>query len=210
MFDFLLDRRFRALTSRYLSCDPVTATAGAGLLSAGSAVTSIIGQNTNRQLQKGTENQRFLARQDQIAENQKRATADYLAQVSDENLKMTQEHQSNAEQFNDNTKTQRRGDADAEVAAAEGNVAGHNLDAIHNDYQMQTDFVNGRIATNQQWADYQHTRNDQGYANAYYNRATSIQPYQKAVQPPVDYFGPIFGAAGNTTRTGLDAKSAFT
>lgn len=176
-----------------------------GVAATGGAVTNIIGQNDARQLAKGTQNQQALAVQEQIASNDQRATADYLQSVSDENAKMTQEHQANAEQFNDNAKAQRAGDADANVAAAEGNVAGHNLDEIHNDYQMQTDFANGRIATNQQWADYQHTRNDQGYANTLVNRENSIQPYQMQVQNPVDYFGPVFSAAGQISNTMMGA-----
>lgn len=172
----------------------------------GSAVTNIIGQNDARQLAKGTENQKRLAVDEQIASNDQRATADYLQSVSDENAKMTQEHQSNAEKFNDNAKQQRASDADANVAAAEGNVAGHSLDAIHSDYQQQVDFANGRMATNQQWADYQHTRNDQGYANVLVNRENSIQPYQMKVQNPVDYYGPIFGAVGNTAQAFMQGK----
>ncbi len=173
-------------------CLPVVAA-----VAAAGAVTNIIGQNTARQAAKGAENQKRLAVEEQIASNNKRATADYLQSTSDENQKMTQEHQSNAEKFNDNSMKLRAAGADANVAAAEGNVAGHNLDAIHSDYQMQTDKANGRISTNQQWADYQHTRNDQGYANTLANREASIQPYQMKTQAPVDYFGPIFGAAGN-------------
>ncbi len=186
-------------------CLPVVAA-----VAAAGAVSNIIGQNTSRQLAKGVENQKRLAVEEQIAANQKRATSDYVQSVSDENLKMTQEHQSNAEKFNDNATKQRAGDADANVAAAEGNVAGHNLDAVHSDYQMQTDKANGRISTGQQWADYQHTRNDQGYAKTYENRATSIQPYQQHIQAPVDYFGPIFGAAGNVAAASTNKSSSGT
>lgn len=172
------------------------------------AVVTIIGDNTNRQLQKGQENQKRLAVNDQIAENRRRATADYVAQTSDENLKMTQEHQANAEKFNDNTKTLVKANSDADVAAAEGNVAGHNLDAIHSDYALQNDLANGRIATNQQWADYQHTRNDVGYEKTYENRSMSIQPYQMAVQKPVDYFGPVFKALDSDSKTAMAAAGA--
>lgn len=205
-----IDRHLAKLASRSaLLCDPVSMTVASAGLAGGGAVSSIIGQNTSRQMAKGTQNQLFLARQQQIAENQRRATADYIQQTSDENLKMTQEHQSLAEQKNDNTKTQRRGDAEANVAAAEGNVAGHNLAEIHSDYQQQTDFINSRLEANQQWADYQHTRDDQAYLDQYLNRATSIQPYQEQVQAPVDYFGPVFGAMGQTASAGMQAKAAF-
>lgn len=172
------------------------------------ATTKIIGDKQANDTGKQTEKMASLVRNNQIDENRRRATADYLQSTSDENAKMGQEHQSLAEKKNDNTQTLRAANASAEVAAAEGNVAGHNLDAIHSDYQHQLDVTNGRLSTNQEWADYQHTRNNQGQVNVFSNRAASIQPYQEAVQKPVDYFGPIFGAGAQAGNAAVATKSA--
>ncbi len=196
-----IDSTLSRLHSRtLLTCDPVSATVGVAAVSGG---LQYIGANNHRQLLKGTENQKEIARQEQIDSNNVRANAAYLAQVTSETVKQDQEHQSDAERTNDNTKRLTAASSTADVAAAEGNVAGNNLDSIKSDYQMQTDIANGRLATNQQWVDYAHTRNDIGFGVTLQDRESAIQPYQKQVFAPADPFGAIFRTAG----AGLQASN---
>jgi hypothetical protein len=173
------------------------------------AGTSIMGQQAQNKAANQVEQQKANAVDDQMKENRRRATSDYIAKVQDEQLLQAQEQESLVEQKIDLQKRERHAVAQTTVAAAEAGVAGQSLAAIQNDYRLQMDQAAGRLGINQDRANYQHTRNIQAYGVEYNNRATSIQPYQKQPVKPVDYFGPIFGVAQAGLDTGV-RTGAFT
>jgi hypothetical protein len=186
---------------RYLSCEPATILTGVSLaVAAGGAASSIAGQSAQNSAAKQVESQKAEAVNDQITENRRRATADYIAKVQDEQLQQAQEMQALEEKELDLAKRERHATAQTIVAASESGVAGQSLAAIQNDYRLQMDQAAARLGINQEQANYAHTRNIQAYGTEYQNRATAVMPYQKQPVKPVDYFGPIFGVAG----AGLD------
>lgn len=190
-----------------LTCDPVSILAGTSIAaSAGGGISSIIGQNTSRQLSKGAEGRLRLAVEDQIIQNRRRATDDYLRQVSGEQLRQRQEEEASVEKSHDISQGAKQASSTSIASAAERGVSGRTVEQIVSDYQLQEDKEIGRIRTNQQFANQQHRENLAGYRSQFDQRVSSIQPYVPAVQAPVDYFSPIFGILGTTARTGLTAK----
>lgn len=187
-------------------CEPVSLTmAGVAVAGAGA---SIYGQTQQHEAAQQVEDQKAEAVNEQITETRKRATADYLATVQDEQLAQAQEHQALVEKKVDLAKAERSGRATATVAAAESGVAGQTLLDIQNDYRLQMDQTAARLGVNQDNQDYQHKRNIDAAGTVYTNRADSIKPYQKNPVKPVDYFGPIFSAAGQGLNAGV-ATGAF-
>lgn len=197
-----------SLPHRYrLTCDPVSILAGTSIAaSAGGGISSIIGQNTSRQLSKGQQERQRLAVEDQIVQNRRRATDDYLRQVSGEHLRQRQEEEAAVEKSHDIAQGAKQATATATASAAERGVSGRSVEQIVADYGMQEDKEIGRIRTNQQWQNQQHRDNLAGYRSQFDQRVASIQPYVPAVQAPVDYFGPAFGILGSAARTGLTAQ----
>ena len=173
-------------------------TLAVGGLAASGAATSIIGQNTTRQLNKGTENQKRIAQDDLIIENQRRATKDYLRQVRLEQLQETQEGQAVAEQGQDIRKQRLDAEGQARASAAERGVAGNSLETIVGDYEFQQDQETGRLRANQEMKNVQHGENIEGFKDQFDQRVTAVKPYVPRTQAPVDYFGPIFGALSTT------------
>jgi len=174
--------------------------------SAGGGISSIIGQNTSRQLSKGAEERKRLAVEDQIVQNRRRATDDYLRQVSGEQLRQRQEEEASVEKSHDIAQGAKQASSTSIASAAERGVSGRTVEQIVSDYQLQEDKEIGRIRTNQQFANQQHKENISGYRSQFDQRVASIQPYVPAVQAPVDYFGPAFGILSNAARTGLAAQ----
>ncbi|MCW5797205.1 MAG: hypothetical protein KIT40_01785 [Nitrospira sp.] len=193
---------------RYLSCEPVSLAAASMGVAAMGAGASIYGQQQQHEAAQAVEDQKAAAVDEQIVETRKRATADFLAKVQDEQLAQAQEQQALAEKENDLAKAERSGRATATVAAAESGVAGQTLADIQNDYRLQMDQAAVRLGVNQENQDYQHKRNIEAFTTEYYNRANAVKPYQKAPVKPVDYFGPIFSAASQGLDMGARA-SAF-
>ena len=191
---------------RFCSCEPVSLTM-AGIAVAG-AGASIMGQTQQHSAANQVESQKAAAVNEQITENRRRATEDYIVSVRDEQLVQSQEMQSLAEKKNDLSKKERHAMGSVRVAAAESGVAGNSLAAIENDYRMQMDQAAGRLGINQDNANYAHSRNIEAMGVQYRNRSTAVQPYQKQPVKPVDYFGPIFGAAGAGMNAGV-ATGAF-
>lgn len=181
-------------------CEPTSLTAGSLILAGAGAGASIFGQQQQHEAAQAVEDQKAAAVDEQIVETRKRATADFLAKVQDEQLAQAQEQQALVEKEYDLAKAERSGRATATVAAAESGVAGQTLADIQNDYRLQMDQAAVRLGVNQENQDYQHTRNIQAYTTEYYNRSSAVKPYQKNPVKPVDYFGPIFSAASQ----GLD------
>jgi hypothetical protein len=177
-------------------------TAVVGGLAAGGAVTNIIGQNTTRQMNKGFENQKKNAQDDLIIENRKRATHDYLRQVRLEQSQEVQETASLNEQGQDISKQAASATGQARSDAAERGVAGNSLEMIVNDYEFQQNQEVGRLRQNQEMKNTQHKENIAGFNDQFDQRIAAVKPYVPRVQPPVDYFGPIFGAASTTASAG--------
>jgi hypothetical protein len=171
-------------------------------MAAGGAAMNIIGQNTTRQMNKGYENQKKNAQDDLIIENRRRATHDYLRQVRLEQLQQTQETQSLSEQGQDVSKQASGATGQARSDAAERGVAGNSVEMIVNDYEFQQNQEVGRLRQNQEMKNAQHTENTAGYKDQFDQRIASVKPYIPRVQPPVDYFGPVFGAIGSTMSAG--------
>lgn len=182
-------------------CEPLSLTAASLAIAGASAGASVAGQSQANSAAKQVENQKAEAVNDQITENRKRATSDFIAKVQDEQLQQAQEQQALEEKELDLNKRERHAGAQADVAAAESGVSGQSLAMIHADYRFQMDSAAARLGVTQDQANYQHGRNIDAYGREYTNRATAIQPYQQQNVKPVDYFGPIFGVA----QAGLDA-----
>lgn len=184
-------------------CEPASLTVASMGLAAAGAGASIAGQSQANSAAKQVERQKAEAVDEQIRENRRRASADYLAKVQDEMLQEYQEKQRLAEQELDLSKRERHAGAQADVAASESGVSGQSLAMIHADYRLQMDQTAARLGVNQDQANYQHKRNIDAYGQEYRNRATAVQPYQQQPVKPVDYFSPVFGALSAGLDTGV-------
>lgn len=176
-----------------------------GAMAGAGAISSIVGQNSARQLAKGEENQRKNAQDDLIIENRKRATHDYLRQVRLEQLSQSQEEQSLAEQGGDILKQTNAAKGQAMASAAERGVSGNNVDMILSDYEYQQNQEVGRLRINQSQKNMQHTEAMGEDRDNYDYNVAAVKPYVPRPQAPVDYFGPIFGALGTTVSGGIGA-----
>lgn len=186
-------------------CEPVSMTVALGAMAAGGAASNIVGQNTTRQMNKGFENQKKIAQEDLIIENRRRATHDYLRQVRLEQKQETQEGDSLNEEAKDIDRQRAGATGQAITSAAERGVAGNSVEMIINDYEFQQNQEVGRLRENQEMKNAQHAENVEGYKDQFDQRIAAVKPYVPRVQPPVDYFGPIFGAVGTT----LSGASGF-
>ena len=136
-----IDHHLTRLSSRnQLTCEPVSILLGAtALASAGGATSSIIGQNTNRQLAKHYEDEKRNAQDTVILENRMRSTKAYLKNVRLEQLRQSQEESALAEQGGDIAKQAAGASSKAVASAAERGVAGNSLETILGDYAYQQD-----------------------------------------------------------------------
>jgi hypothetical protein len=185
-------------------CEPATIMTAVSLgVAAGGAGASIAGQTQKNKAARQVEQQKANAVNRQIEENRRRATADYIASVTDERTLQDQEHQALTEKKLDIVKVGRDATSQARVAAAESGVAGQSLAIIENDYAFQMEQAAGRLGVNQQFKDAQHERNIQAQGRTYENRVTQVQPYAQQPVAPVDYFGPIFGIANAGVNTAV-------
>lgn len=176
-------------------CEPVSITMG--VLAVGGAVASIAGQNQQRQMAKGFENQKKNAQDDLIMENRKRATHDYLRQVRLEQSQETQENQALAETSQDIRRDTATAKATGIASAAERGVGGNSVEMLISDYEFQQGQEIGRLRMNQEQKDAQHRENIGGFQDQFDQRVTAVQPYVPRAQAPVDYFGPIFQAGSS-------------
>jgi hypothetical protein len=171
----------------------------------GGAVTNIIGANTTRQMNKGYENAQKNAQDDLIIENRKRATHDYLREVRLEQLQESQETSSVSEQSQDVAKQATAAKGQAVASAAERGVAGRSLDTVLSDYEFQQNQEVGRLRVNQEMKNEQHAEQIAGFKDQFDYRVASVKPYVPRVQPPVNYFGPIFGAVSSIGQGAMGA-----
>lgn len=177
-------------------------TIAAGTMMAAGAATSMIAANNARQVAKGNENANKNAVDDQIIENRKRATHDYLRDVRLEELQSAQENEALREKSGDIAKQTLQDKGIAMASAAERGVSGQSLDIILADFDFQQNQEVGRLRINQQMKDQQHKENAGGYADQFSARVTAVKPYVPRTQAPVDYFTPVFGLAGGLATAG--------
>lgn len=182
-------------------CEPVSITMATMAMAAAGAAVSISGANTQRQANKGFENQKKNAQDDLIIENRRRATHDYLRQVRLEQLQETQEGNAVDEQAQDVVRAKQVTVGTAYASAAERSVAGNSVEMLINDYEFQQSQEVGRLRINQEMKKAQHTENIKGYADQFDQRVAAVKPYIPRQQPPVDYFGPIFQAVSSVAGT---------
>lgn len=196
----IIDKTLDRLSKRHLcTCEPVSI--ALGVMAVGGAATSIIGQNTARQAAKGQENQKRIAQEDLMKENKRRATYDYLLQSRQENLKQAQEQMALGVKVQDVNNKTGETIGTARSSAAERGIAGSTLEQIIEDYHFQQDAQTGQLRANQGMADVQHAESVRSYGEGYSRDVADVRPYQMKVQPPVDYFGPIFGAGQSIAGT---------
>lgn len=169
---------------------------------AAGAATSMIAANNARKVAKGNENAQKNAVDDQIIENRKRATNDYLREVRLEQLQSAQENEALAEKSSDMSRNTLEAKGTAVASAAERGVAGNSLDMILADFDFQQNNEVGRLRINQQMKDQQHQENAGGYADQFSARVTAVKPYVPRTQAPVDYFTPVFGLGAGLATAG--------
>jgi hypothetical protein len=186
-------------------CEPVTIMGG---LAAAGAATSIMGQMQAHKAGESVEEARRIEQENMIAENRRRTTNDYLTQTRLERDQQSQEEAAVAMKGADIAKETRRTVATGTASAAERGVSGRTIDDIAADYDFQANEETGRLKQNQADANRQHEEAIKGYGTQYSNRIADVRPYVKQPVKPVDYFGPIFGAASQTLGTGV-ASGAF-
>jgi hypothetical protein len=192
----------RLVVSKLASCEPVAITMG--VMAVAGAAASIAGQEQQKQAAEGHEREKSRAVDFQISETRKRATDDYINQVRLEQTQQRQEQEAIVEKSSDLARQATAAAATGMASAAERNVAGgRTLDSILADYRVQEDFETGRLKENQRLRDRQHAERIRAYGNQFKYNASSVHPYQQRPVQPVDYFGPIFGAIGQTANTAV-------
>lgn len=181
-------------------CEPVSLTMAA--VSAGAAVTQIMGAQQAQATGEAEETARKIAQDGLIEENKRRSTEDYLTKVKLEQRAQMEEHEAVAMKGFDIKQQMIKSVGTATASAAERGVEGSTVDSIVSDFEFQANAEAGRIYQSQRNTDAQHTQNlEAARLERHYNNE-SMQPYIKKQQKPVDYFGPIFGAAAQTLGTG--------
>lgn len=169
------------------------------------AAMGVMGSVANNKNAKKTEEARRIARDQQIAENRRRATNDYLNQVRLEQTAQAQENVALAERTTDIARQRDNTVGTAVASAAERGVDGRTVDQIVQDYHFQSDQESGRLRINQKGRDQQHWTNIQNQDRQYYNRITGTPTYAQQPVAPVDYFGPALSLAGNLGKAGMAA-----
>lgn len=162
----------------------------------------MVGQNTQRQAQKGYQNSLVEANKAQMAENRTIATTAYLDQASQSNVALGQEREA-AAQSNQNTATrglQARGEVLA--AGAESGAGGFALDSLLADFNRQEGMFRASNDRNllfkqQQTASYNDSQRVQAQG-----RIAQIRQYIPSPIAPVDYIGPSLQAAQSLTSLG--------
>lgn len=181
-------------------CEPVTISMG--VMAAAGAATSIAGQSAQKKAGEQMQERQRMAVEDQIAETRRRATSDYLRQMTSERIQQQQEEASVAVKGNDLTRQATKIKGTALASAAERGVMGRTVDQVVSDYDTQADLEIGRIKQNQAAVNLQHDQNRAIMKDQFNQRVSSVKPYVKTPQAPVNYFGPIFGAAAQTIGVG--------
>lgn len=176
---------------------------GAAIGAVGGAVMGVIGSKQQNKAAKAFELAKRNAQDDLIIENRNRATKDYLRNVRLEQLNAQQETEALSEATNDVSKQTTATQATATASAAERGVAGRSVEMLIEDYTFQQSQEVGRLRTNQSMKNAQHTENIGGYQDQFDQRVAAVKPYVPRTQPPVDYFGPIFGVMSTLGNVGM-------
>jgi hypothetical protein len=167
------------------------------------AAMGVVGSITNNKNARKSEEARRIARDQQITENRRRATEDYLSTVRTEQNAQAQENAAWAEKSVDIARQRDITVGTAVASAAERGVAGRSVEQIVQDYHFQSDMESGRLRINQLGRNNQHWQNIQSMDRQYYNRITGTPTYAMQPVAPVDYFGPALSLAGNLAKTGM-------
>ena len=167
----------------------------------------IMSANSSRQANKAYQDQQKAAQDLVILENRKRATHDYLREVRLEQLAEVQETAAMGEHANDISKQAAIAKGTAVASAAERGVSGASLDTILSDYEFQQNQEVGRLHINQQMRNAQHGEAIGSYRDQFDERVSMAKPYVPRPQNPVDYYGPIFGAATTVARAYMASGS---
>ena len=182
---------------------------GAAAGAVGGAAMGIMGSSAANKNAKAVEEARRIEQENMIQETRRRATGDYLDQTRMEREQQAQEEAAVAVKGMDITKETNRSVATGTASAAERGVAGRTIDAINADYEFMANEETGRIKANQAAANRQHDEVIRGMGTQFENRVADVRPYVKKAVAPVDYFGPVFAAAGQLgqLKMGMDAES---
>lgn len=159
----------------------------------------MVGQNTQRQAQKGYQNNLVEANKEQMSENRTIATTAYLDQAAQSNVALAQEREA-AAQSNQNTATQglqARGAVQA--AGAESGSGGLALDSLMADFNRQEGMFRASNDRNLLFKQQQTASYNQSQMVQAQGRIAEIRPYIPSPIAPVDYIGTSLQAAQSIT-----------
>lgn len=175
-----------------------------GAMAAASAAAQIAAQQQAQAQGAAAEDAQRIESENAIEINRRRATGDYLTQTRLEETARMQEEESLAEKSSDVFRQANKTKGTGAASAAERGIAGRTVDQIAQEYDFAANLETGRLRENQKLANAQHNENIAANGTEYTNRVTSIQPYNMQPQKPVDYFGPVFGAASQLVQTDVN------
>jgi hypothetical protein len=161
---------------------------------------SIMSASASNKANKAYQDQQKAAQDLVILENRKRATHDYLREVRLEQLSEVQEETALGEKAYDISKATAATKGTAVASAAERGVSGQSLDTVLSEYEFQQNQEVGRLRINQTMRNAQHGENIGSYRDQFDERVSMAKPYIPRPQNPVDYYGPIFGAASTVAK----------
>lgn len=161
-------------------CDPVTATVLAGLAIATSVagtVVATVGQSQAAAAQNNYQAALANQRNQQIAENNRLAKDAYNRSVSQENLKLIQDHESASRDLQKNQVLALQARARTRVAAGEAGVAGVNVDQLLGDFYRQESLFADATRHNLEYSGIQREMNIEGHAATAQGRMNSMTPH---------------------------------
>ena len=170
------------------------------VVAAASAALTIQGQRVNASQQEEQQKRLVAANAEQMAQNRALATESFLAQSSQEMVKLGEEREAAGQaSFSKHLEgEQARGTVKA--AAAEANVDGVSLSSLLSDFYRQEATFNNRYATNLSFREKQSSYVQQSLFEQANARRLSTAPYQPSPIAPVNYAGPLL----NATQQGLN------
>lgn len=167
-----------------------------GVLAVAGAVTSIIGQNQQRQDQKGYRNKLVQANQAQMDENRSIATTAYLDQAAQANNNLAQERIGAAESGQDQTTKRLQAQGAVNAAGAEAGAGGTALSSLMDDFHRQESMFRSHNDQNLLFKQQQTATSIRGEQGQATSRIAQIKPYQPSPIAPADYIGPALQAVG--------------
>lgn len=189
-------------------CEPVSITLG--VLAVASAATSIIGQNTQRQAQKGYQNKLVEANKAQMEANRSIATRSYLDQAEQANNNLAQEREAAAVSNQDTSIQASKARGEVVTAGAEAGAGGLALDGLLMDFHQQESMFRAHNDQNLVFKQQQTASVIKGDRNQAVSRIAQIQPYIPSPIAPVDYVGPFLQAGGTMLGAKMNSMNAQT